>query len=104
MDGTVRFLLKAKGVALGVLPDIELEEKEIKLDSGDVVVLYTDGVTEAINAREEQFGQERVIAITGQNRNLRASDIMQRIKEGVLEFSRGQPQFDDITLMVLKVE
>ena len=96
-------LLKAKGVALGVLPDIELEEKEIKLDSGDVVVLYTDGVTEAINAREEQFGQERVIAITGQNRNLRASEIMQKIKEGVLEFSRGQPQFDDITLMILKI-
>jgi sigma-B regulation protein RsbU (phosphoserine phosphatase) len=79
-----------------------LEEKEIALNSGDVVVLYTDGVTEAINDREEQFGQDRVIAIAEQTRDLSAADIMQHIKDGVLEFSREQPQFDDITLMVIR--
>jgi sigma-B regulation protein RsbU (phosphoserine phosphatase) len=100
--GNDLFMLKARGVALGVVPDIGLEEKEINLDSGDVVVLYTDGVTEAINEREEQFGQERVIAIAEQNRNLSSSEIMQRIKDSVIEFSQGQPQFDDITLMILK--
>jgi sigma-B regulation protein RsbU (phosphoserine phosphatase) len=68
------------------------------------VVLYTDGVTEAINDREEEFGQDRLKAIAEQARNLSASEIMQRIKDSVLEFSRGQPQFDDITLMVLKVK
>ena len=97
-------MLKARGIALGVVRDIALEEKEIALDSGDVVVLYTDGVTEAVNDREEEFGQDRLKAIAEQARNLPASEIMQRIKDGVLEFSRGQPQFDDITLMVLKVK
>jgi len=97
-------LLKARGVALGVVPDIGLEEKEIKLDTGDIVVLYTDGVTEAINGREEQFGQDRVITITEKSRNWTAAEIMHQIKDRVLEFSHGQPQFDDITLMVLKIK
>ena len=97
-------MLKARGVALGVVPDIGLEEKEIKLDTGDIVVLYTDGVTEAINGREEQFGQDRVITITEKSRNWTAAEIIQQIKDRVLEFSQGQPQFDDITLMVLKIK
>ncbi|MBP1706499.1 MAG: Stage sporulation family protein [Chloroflexi bacterium] len=97
-------MLKARGVALGVVPDIGLEEKEIKLDTGDIVVLYTDGVTEAINGREEQFGQDRVITITEKSRNWTAAEIMRQIKDRVLEFSHGQPQFDDITLMVLKIK
>jgi len=100
-SGTI--LLKAKGIALGVILDIELEEKEISLDSGDVVVLYTDGVTEAINESEEQFGPDRLTAIIERTRNLPASEIVQQIQQGVLEFSGGQPQFDDITLMVLKI-
>jgi serine phosphatase RsbU (regulator of sigma subunit) len=97
-------MLKARGVALGVVPDIGLEEKQITLNKGDVVVLYTDGVTEAINDKEEQFGTDRLVAITEQNRELPAIEIMQRIKDGVVEFSQGQPQFDDITLMILKVK
>ncbi|MBN1191786.1 MAG: SpoIIE family protein phosphatase [Dehalococcoidales bacterium] len=97
-------LLKARGVALGVIPDITLEEKEIKLDHGDVVVLYTDGVTEAINSSEEQFGQDRVIAVTEKYRHLSASEIMEHIKQEVLDFSEGQPQFDDITLLILKIK
>lgn len=97
-------MLKARGVALGVVPDMQLEEKEITLDSNDVVVLYTDGVTEAINDKEEQFGQDRMLAIAEETRNLPAAEMVQRIKDAVLEFSLGQPQFDDITLMVLKIK
>jgi sigma-B regulation protein RsbU (phosphoserine phosphatase) len=96
-------LLEAKGIALGVMPNMELEEKEITLREGDIVVLYTDGVTEAINDKEEQFGQERLISIAEENRNLPASGLVKRIRQEVTEFSQGQPQFDDLTLMILKV-
>jgi len=96
-------LLEAKGIALGVMPDIGLEEREISLQKGDMVVLYTDGVTEAINNKEEQFGQERLISIAEKNSNLPASELVKRIQQEVAEFSQGQPQFDDITLMILKV-
>jgi len=102
-SGSDTIMLQAKGIALGVVPNIALEEKEIALSSGDVVVLYTDGVTEAINCREEQFGQSRLLAIGEQFRSLSAPDILQRIQQEVFEFSSGQPQFDDFTLMVLKV-
>ncbi len=101
--GSDTIMLQAKGIALGVVPDIGLEEKEITLSSGDVVVLYTDGVTEAINNEEEQFGQSRLLAIAEQFRSLSASDIIKRIQQEVFEFSSGQPQFDDFTLMVLKI-
>jgi len=60
--GDVR-LLKAEGIALGVIEDIELQEVEIELTSGDVVVLFTDGITEANNEKEEEFGEERVIKV-----------------------------------------
>ena len=56
-------MLAAQGIALGVKSDIGLEEKKISLRRGDIIVLYTDGVTEAINNQEEQFGQQRLINI-----------------------------------------
>jgi phosphoserine phosphatase RsbU/P len=96
-------VLKAEGVALGVMPEIELEEREIKLDAGDIVVLYTDGVTEAINHEEEEFGVARLTAIAEQNRDRSAAEIIGEIKAGVIRYSDGQPQFDDITLIVVKV-
>jgi sigma-B regulation protein RsbU (phosphoserine phosphatase) len=96
-------LLEAKGIALGVMSDIGLEEKKISLRGGDMVVLYTDGVTEAINNKEEQFGKERLISIAEKNCNLPASELVKRILKEITEFSQGQPQFDDLTLMILKV-
>lgn len=100
-DDTI--LLKAAGVALGVMPEIELEEREIVLDSGDILVLYTDGVTEAINQREEEFGVARLTTLAGQYRSRTAAEIIGLIRDEVIRFSEGQPQFDDITLIVMKV-
>jgi phosphoserine phosphatase RsbU/P len=96
-------MLKAKGVALGIMPDIELEEKEIHLEKGDMVTLYTDGVTEAINKKNEQFGPERLITVVTSNQNLSAAEIIKKVEQEVTEFSQGQPQFDDITLLILKM-
>ncbi|MBN2187697.1 MAG: SpoIIE family protein phosphatase [Dehalococcoidia bacterium] len=95
-------LLEAKGIALGVLDDINLEEKMLDIASDDIVILYTDGVTEAINEKEEQFGQERLIETIRKNIDLPANDLIDRIKEEVTTFACGQPQFDDFTLVALK--
>ena len=97
-------LLQAKGIALGVIEEVELEEVEIGLKSGDILVLYTDGVTEAINKACEEFGQERLMSVIKENRTLPAHDILEHIREEVVAFAGKQPQFDDITLMVLKAE
>jgi sigma-B regulation protein RsbU (phosphoserine phosphatase) len=101
--GGETIMLKTKGIAMGIMPDIKLEEKEIHLEKGDVVTLYTDGVTEAINEKNEQFGTGRLATVVDSNRNLSAPEIVKRVEEEVTEFSQGQPQFDDITLLILKV-
>ena len=95
-------LLEAKGIALGVLDNISLEEKELQLASEDTVILYTDGVTEAINGEEEQFGQDRLVETIRRNIYLPVRDLIDGIKEEVATFSQGQPQFDDFTLVALK--
>ncbi len=97
-------LLKTRGIAMGVMEDAEMEERKIKLSEGDVVVFYTDGVTEAVDYGLDQFGVERLVEIVRFNRHLSAADLVEKITGAVLAFSEGEPQFDDITLMVLKGE
>jgi sigma-B regulation protein RsbU (phosphoserine phosphatase) len=95
-------LLRAKGIAMGVIDDAALEEKEITLDSNDIVVFYTDGVTEAINGAGEQFGEKRLIETINQNTDLPPRELIGRVKDEVFTFAQGQPQHDDLTLVVLK--
>lgn len=96
--------LKAKGIALGAIDTIELEEKTISLESGDVIVFYTDGVTEAQNNNGDFFGEKRLYKLIKSNFDLTAEEMVNKIKESVISFSENQSQFDDITLMVIKVD
>ena len=65
-------------------------------------MLYTDGVTEAINGDDEAFGEERLAQVVAQGRDLSAESLASHIVDAVAEFAGGHPQFDDITLVVLK--
>ncbi|HEX7364100.1 MAG TPA: SpoIIE family protein phosphatase [Dehalococcoidia bacterium] len=95
-------LLRASGIAMGVMDDAVLEEKEIILDPNDVVVFYTDGITEAVNAKNEQFGEKRLIETITKNADLPVKDLITMVKDEVFTFAQGQPQFDDFTLVLLK--
>ncbi|WP_332448576.1 PP2C family protein-serine/threonine phosphatase [Methanoculleus sp.] len=95
--------LKGTGIILGVMPEAEYGEKTVTLGSGDLLVCYTDGVTEAINANEEQFGERRLIETVMGCRTLTSGEVIDRIRDGVREFSGDEPQFDDQTLIVLRV-
>ncbi|MGZ7109508.1 MAG: PP2C family protein-serine/threonine phosphatase [Methanobacterium sp.] len=96
--------LSTKGIALGAMDSMEFEEKKIDLESGDVIVFYTDGVTEAVNNKEELFGEKRLYKLIKSNSHLNAEEMVNKIKDAVISFSQNQSQFDDITLMVIKVE
>jgi sigma-B regulation protein RsbU (phosphoserine phosphatase) len=96
-------LLRAEGIALGVIDDAELQSVKVDLAPGDVLVLYTDGVTEAINDKDEEFGEERLLRVIAENRGRPAGEIQERILEAIAVFAGECPQFDDITLMVLRV-
>ncbi|HRR42868.1 MAG TPA: PP2C family protein-serine/threonine phosphatase, partial [Syntrophales bacterium] len=96
--------LRGKGIALGVKQNIRLEENVIDIGPGDTLVLYTDGVTEAVNENGEAFGEERLKHAIRESRYATAREIILRIQDAVLAFSGTLPQFDDITLLVAKVK
>jgi sigma-B regulation protein RsbU (phosphoserine phosphatase) len=96
--------LELTGVAVGAMDDARFEQREINLSSGDVIVLYTDGITEALNEREEMFEVPRLIELIQKKSASSSQEIVDAIIETVFTFSGNQPQFDDITLMVVKVE
>jgi len=94
--------LHCRGIALGILEDISLTQKETTLNIGDLLVLYTDGITEAINPQEEEFGLERLEEIIRNARDESASNILSHIDAAVKTFAAGEAQFDDITCILVR--
>lgn len=99
--GTVEPLPTA-GLLLGVRADVILPEAEIELAVNDVLVLYTDGVTEARDVRGELFGEERLAAALQVTAHGSAQEIVARIAAAVAHLTNDTPQNDDLTLMVIK--
>ncbi len=95
-------LLKVKGIPLGVSPDSKYMEDKISYNNGDILVLYTDGVTEAMNQAGDEFEIERLKEVIINSKNLSAKNILDNIFKSVKTFTQGTPQFDDITLLVIK--
>ncbi|HSD82566.1 MAG TPA: SpoIIE family protein phosphatase, partial [Anaerolineae bacterium] len=100
-SGIVQRLLQ-HGMALGVIPDMPLSEHEIQIEPGDVLALYTDGVTEALNVEGEEFGVQRLEAVVQAHGTGSAEEIVAAIEAAVDEFVGNEPPFDDFTLVVLK--
>jgi sigma-B regulation protein RsbU (phosphoserine phosphatase) len=94
--------LTEHGMALGVMPDVTLEEQSLIVGQGDVFVLYTDGVTEALNATNEEFGLERLERCVAASLSGSADDIAWAIRQALDEHVGDEPPFDDITLVVVK--
>jgi len=96
--------LKTKGIALGVKSGVRLEEAEVDLEKGNMLVLYTDGITEAVNEKGEAFGEERLMEIIRKNSRLTAKEMILKIQDDVMIFAGTQPQYDDITLLIMRVQ
>jgi sigma-B regulation protein RsbU (phosphoserine phosphatase) len=94
-------LLKARGIALGLTDEMDLQSARMDLRPGDVLVLYTDGVTEAINDHEEEFGEQRLLSVIMENRTLPAAELLEKILDTISTFAGNRPQHDDITLLIL---
>jgi PAS domain S-box-containing protein len=91
------------GIALGAWDGAEYEERQVQFCPGDIALLYTDGVTEAINGKGELYGIKRLCQVITKSSRLSAQQIMEKVQDDILEFS-GQDQYDDITMIVLKAE
>jgi sigma-B regulation protein RsbU (phosphoserine phosphatase) len=94
--------LKIGGIPLGMLPDFSFEQESVPLEDDSILVAYSDGVTEAMNAQEEMFGEERIAAVIDQHKNAPATEIIDHLVSAVKTFAAGYPQSDDITVVVMR--
>lgn len=100
-DGTALFV-EGSDIILGINQQSEFEEKNLTLNPGEMILLYTDGITEATNLKGEFYGEERLINLMKVNYSLSATLLSQKILESVRLFKNGTEQDDDITLMIVK--
>ena len=102
------FFLKPKGFPVGIdLPEEDMFEKsmalqKIKLEKDDVLVIYTDGITEAMNVQKDQFGEKRLIDVIKENYQLTPAELVQKLNEAIAQFTNGAEQNDDITVVAIK--
>lgn len=94
--------ITAPGVAVGIFKQAEYERATTVLHEGDVMVLYTDGITEVINNNEEEFGEERLETLVKEFHHLDAQTLADLVLDAVSAFAEDQELFDDATLVVIK--
>lgn len=97
-------LLPNSGMALGVLPTIQVRQHTLTLHPGDTLICYTDGITESMNEDLDEFGLKRLHLAAEHARRNSATAIVQAITQEVNDHAGDSPQFDDMTLIVLKRE
>jgi sigma-B regulation protein RsbU (phosphoserine phosphatase) len=100
-DGSAERLVEG-GLALGVLPDSRYEERPIALHGGDVLLLYTDGVSEAENEKAELFGEQRLEDLVRRHAHSPAAEILAHIVETVTKWTGAKGPSDDVTMIVAR--
>ncbi len=94
--------LEEGGSVVGLMPNCCWTQGEVTLEPGDLLVAYTDGVSEAMNASDEEWGEDGLIAEIRANRSAPLQVILERIMVSADQFVAGTPQFDDMTLVVMR--
>jgi sigma-B regulation protein RsbU (phosphoserine phosphatase) len=92
----------ANGIALGVMDDAAYLESRIEFSDGDIVALFTDGITEAMSKDGELYGKERLSACIKRSKDRTAAGIIEDVLVDVKAFTKDAEQNDDITIVILK--
>lgn len=96
--------LRPTGAAIGLVSDYPIRLESIELGEGDTLVLYTDGIIEALNPQgNEQFGYDRLLEVVHQNETVPANELSQKIRQALNDFTQGAVLEDDVTIVVCKV-
>lgn len=102
-DGKVETITKSHGMALGVNDDIKYGQDEISLNPGDMLYLFTDGVTEAENGTGALFGDPKLISSLTSYHSLSANELVNTIRSDLTNYAAGTPQSDDITMLAVRL-
>jgi phosphoserine phosphatase RsbU/P len=95
--------IRAEGVPLGLLEHTEYQPVAVNLESGDLLAFYSDGISEATNPKQEEFGSRRLENVLRQNAHRSPQEIVDRAFEELRQFESGRPRRDDQTMVLLKV-
>jgi len=95
--------IRAEGVPLGLLEHVEYQQVSVALEAGDLLAFFSDGITEAPNAQQDEFGARRLENLLRHNIRKPPQEIVKQVFEDLRAFEAGRPQRDDQTLVVLKV-
>ena len=96
--------LETGGLILGLFPQATYEQETVALEPGDLLVIFSDGVTEALDVAGEEFGEERLLACLETNRQCPPQEVLERLLSAVRAFTAGAAQHDDVTALVLRYE
>jgi len=99
--GEIEQYIPKDGMPLGLLSDVEYSQEETVLNEGDKVILYTDGISEAMNLKREEFGEKRLYSAIKTNSNASPEAIVEAINAQINVFAGKAPQHDDCTLIIL---
>jgi sigma-B regulation protein RsbU (phosphoserine phosphatase) len=95
--------LEVGGCFLGIMEQVDYETERLTLEPGDTLVFYTDGVTDTQNQQDQIFSSERLTEVIRANLHLSAEELRDEIYEATLQFRGEREQFDDLTLLVMKL-
>jgi sigma-B regulation protein RsbU (phosphoserine phosphatase) len=101
-NGAIEELPRPKNTIVGAFDGVIYKEDSLQLEHGDTLVMFTDGVTEAMNQTNEEFGNERLDNILSGLTDKSCQQIVETVKAGITDFVEGAEQSDDITMLVLK--
>jgi phosphoserine phosphatase RsbU/P len=101
-NGTIEPLEVKGGLILGAMEDFDFQSNNIKLNKGDSLFLYTDGVTEAMNSKNEEFEEKRLKSSLSTINSAALNDIVENVEKEVYQFAEGAPQADDITMLAIR--
>ncbi|MBQ3429097.1 MAG: SpoIIE family protein phosphatase [Mogibacterium sp.] len=100
--GIYEFVRYKHSPALATLEGMKFNEREYKLEPGDTLLVYTDGVIEATNWDKKLFGEDRLLIALNKNREATPDELIKIVKEDIAEFVEDGPQFDDITMLAFR--
>jgi sigma-B regulation protein RsbU (phosphoserine phosphatase) len=103
VDGVETIELSTGGTVLGLFPDMTYRDADVELRPGDLLVVYTDGVTEALNASGEEFGEERLKALLRGAAGSAAHEVSATLAATMRDWIAGTEQYDDLTFVVVAV-
>lgn len=102
-DGDYVLIKYRHSPPIGTMPDLSFEQRRFRMEPGDLLFVYTDGVPEAMNANEELYGTDRLIGVLNQNKDAGPEQLLPAVKDDIDAYVGAAPQFDDLTMLAFRL-